>query len=118
MNWRPPANPLGLACGQLEVGSCDCDTRAIYWGALQDVVFPDDDGRTFQIVDESGQSHGIPLHRAGEIHDSCSTSANGVHLNLLGSDKSDISKFKNLRRRQGIHSDLLTSSDISSHPNI
>jgi uncharacterized protein (UPF0248 family) len=53
--------------GRFEIGYFDRHEGTIHRVALQEVVFPEDDRHTFQVVDETGQSHRIPFHRVREV---------------------------------------------------
>ena len=49
--------------GRFEIGYYDRHEDTVHRVAFEEVVFPEDDRHTFQVVDDSGQFHRIPFHR-------------------------------------------------------
>ncbi len=54
--------------GQFEIGYWDRFDGTIHRVAFRDISFPENRRRTFELIDETGQSRRIPLHRVREIH--------------------------------------------------
>ena len=53
--------------GRFEVGYYDRCEGVVHRVALQAITFPEHDRHTFAVVDESGQTRRIPLHRIREV---------------------------------------------------
>ena len=53
--------------GRFEIGYVDRRESVVHRVALQEISFPAGERRTFELVDESGQSRRIPLHRVREV---------------------------------------------------
>ncbi len=53
--------------GRFEIGYFDRHEGGIHRVALQEVTFPEEDRRSFELVDESGQTRRIPFHRVREV---------------------------------------------------
>ena len=54
--------------GQFEIGYLDRIEGTIHRVALKEIVFPADERRVFEVLDESGQHRRIPFHRVREVH--------------------------------------------------
>jgi uncharacterized protein (UPF0248 family) len=54
--------------GQFEIGYFDRVEGTIHRVSLKEIVFPEDERRVFQVVDESGEAHRVPLHRVREVY--------------------------------------------------
>jgi uncharacterized protein (UPF0248 family) len=53
--------------GQFEIGYYDRIEGAVHRVALREIVFPEEERRAFELVDESGVVHRIPFHRVREV---------------------------------------------------
>jgi len=54
--------------GRFEIGYYDRMARTIQRVGLRDIVFPPEERRLFELVDESGQFQRIPFHRVREVY--------------------------------------------------
>ena len=52
---------------QFEIGYHDRIEGTIHRVALKEIVFPPDERRTFELVDETGRQRRIPFHRVREV---------------------------------------------------
>ena len=53
--------------GRFEIGYHDRFADTIQRVALQELVFPAEERRVFELVDEAGERHRIPFHRVRQV---------------------------------------------------
>ena len=54
--------------GQFEIGYFDRTEGTIHRIAFQQIAFPADERRAFELLDQFGQSRRIPFHRVREVY--------------------------------------------------
>ena len=54
--------------GEFEIGYFDRVEGTIHRVSLKELVFPKDERRVFQMVDELGQINRVPFHRVREVY--------------------------------------------------
>ena len=54
--------------GRFEIGYFDRAEDTIHRVAFQQIAFPADERRAFELLDESGRSRQIPFHRVREVY--------------------------------------------------
>ncbi len=57
-----------FAQGQFEIGYWDRVSGQVQRVALQQLSFPEEERRSFELVDESGEPRRIPFHRVREVY--------------------------------------------------
>ncbi len=56
-----------FAQGRFEIGYWDRVTGEVQRVALKEISFPEEERRSFELVDESGEPRRIPFHRVREV---------------------------------------------------